>query len=107
LPEIWSVLGVETSGCGFLPDRWPKLLFERHIFHRLTGGRFDAEDPDVSQPTPGGYGRSGAHQYNRLAAAAIALNRGAALQSASAELYCRLLPMNWQPGENSRASRLE
>ena len=41
-PEIWSVLAAETSGCGFLSDRRPKLLFERHIFHRLTGGRFDA-----------------------------------------------------------------
>jgi hypothetical protein len=81
-PEIWSVLAVETSGCGFLPDRRPKLLFERHIFHRLTGGRFDAEDSDVSQPTAGGYGPSGAHQYDRLAAA-ISLDRDAALQSAS------------------------
>jgi N-acetylmuramidase/Putative peptidoglycan binding domain len=82
LPEIWSVLSVETSGCGFLPDRRPKLLFERHIFHRLTDGRFDAEDPDVSQPTPGGYGPGGTNQYERLAAA-IQLDRGAALQSAS------------------------
>ena len=82
LPEIWSVLSVETSGCGFLPDRRPKILFERHVFHRLTGGRFDGDDPDVSQPTAGGYGPSGAHQYERLAAA-IQLNRNAALQSAS------------------------
>src|SRR5262245_60865637 len=69
LPELWAVMSVETSGCGFLPDRRPKLLFERHIFHRLTGGQFDAEDPDVSQPSPGGYGPSGANQYERLAAA--------------------------------------
>jgi hypothetical protein len=39
--EIWAVLFVETSGCGFLPDRRPQILFERHIFHRLTKGRFD------------------------------------------------------------------
>jgi hypothetical protein len=82
LPELWSVLSVETSGCGFLPDRRPKILFERHIFHRLTGGRFDDVDPNVSQPTPGGYGAGGAHQYERLAAA-IQLDRAAALQSAS------------------------
>jgi hypothetical protein len=82
LPEIWAVVSVEAAGCGFLPDRRPKLLFERHIFHRLTSGRFDSEDPDVSQPTAGGYGPSGGHQYERLAAA-IQLDRTAALQSAS------------------------
>jgi N-acetylmuramidase/Putative peptidoglycan binding domain len=93
-PELWSVLAVETSGCGFLPDRRPKLLFERHIFHRLTGGRFDTEDPDVSQPTAGGYGRSGAHQHDRLAAA-IKLDRDAALQSASWGLG-QIMGMNFQ-----------
>src|SRR5713101_2260435 len=79
---LWSVVAVETSGCGFLPDRRPKILFERHIFSRLTGHKFDADDPDVSQPSSGGYGPGGAHQYERLAAA-IQLDRTAALQSAS------------------------
>lgn len=78
--ELWTVLAVETSGCGFLPDRRPEVLFERHVFHRLTGGRFTNED--ISNPVPGGYGPSGSHQYVRLAAA-IALDRTAALQSAS------------------------
>ena len=82
LAEIWAVVSVETSGCGFLRDRRPKLLFERHVFHRLTGGRFDADDPDVSQPTAGGYGPPGDHQYQRLAAAAR-FDRAAALKSAS------------------------
>src|SRR5689334_9469520 len=82
VPTLWAVIFTETSGCGFFGDRRPKILFERHIFHRLTGGRFDADDPDISQPTPGGYGPSGAHQYDRLAAA-ILLDRQAALQSAS------------------------
>src|SRR6266404_5494739 len=78
--ELWTVLQVETSGCGFLPDRRPVILFERHIFHRLTGGLFD--DGDISDPTPGGYGATGSHQLDRLAQA-IALDRNAALQSAS------------------------
>ncbi len=82
LPELWAVLSVETSGCGFLPDRRPKILFERHIFSRLTHHQFDADDPDVSQPSQGGYGPSGSHQYDRLAAA-LQLDREAALQSAS------------------------
>jgi hypothetical protein len=79
---LWSVLATETSGCGYMDDRRPKILFERHIFHRLTSGQFDAQDPDISAPTPGGYGPAGAHQYDRLQAA-ILLNETAALQSAS------------------------
>jgi hypothetical protein len=79
-PEIWTVLAVETSGCGYLPDQRPKMLYERHIFHRLTHGKHD--DGDISDATPGGYGRPGAHQYDRLAQA-ISKNRAAALQSCS------------------------
>ena len=79
---IWAVLAVETSGCGFLPDRRPKILFERHIFHRETQGRFDAQAPDISNAQSGGYGPEGAHQYERLARA-INLDRTAALKSAS------------------------
>jgi hypothetical protein len=71
---------VETAGCGFLADRRPDILYERHIFHRLTGGRFD--DGDISDPAAGGYGAKGGHQYDRLTRAA-ALDRTAALQSAS------------------------
>lgn len=80
--ELWSVLTVETSGCGFLPDRRPKILFERHIFRRETGGRFDASNPEISNRTPGGYGALGAYQYDRLQQA-LALDRKAALRSAS------------------------
>jgi len=78
--EIWTVLGVETLGCGFLPDRRPQILYERHVFHRLTGGRFD--DGDISDRNPGGYGARGAQQYDRLARA-IAKDRASALKSAS------------------------
>jgi N-acetylmuramidase/Putative peptidoglycan binding domain len=82
LPEIWAVLKVETRGCGFLSDRRPQLLFERHVFHHETLGRFDLEAPDVSDPQPGGYGAPGANQYERLRHA-ISLDRQAALRSAS------------------------
>lgn len=76
LPEIWSVLKVETCGCGFLPDRRPQILFERHIFHRQTGGRFDATSPEIGNKEAGGYGSGGSHQYDRLERA-IALDRQA------------------------------
>jgi N-acetylmuramidase/Putative peptidoglycan binding domain len=79
---LWAVIRVETSGFGFLTDRRPKILFERHVFHRHTGGRFSATAPDVSNPEPGGYGARGAAQYARLERA-MALDRRAALRSAS------------------------
>lgn len=78
---LWAVLRVETRGTGFLPDRRPRILFERHWFSRLTIGRYDATAPDVSSPKPGGY-LGGASEYARLARAR-ALDDEAALQSAS------------------------
>ena len=81
-PVLWAVIGVETSGCGFLPDRRVKILYERHVFSRITKRRFDAKHPSISSKTPGGYGAAGVHQYDRLAFA-IAKNRKAGLQSCS------------------------
>lgn len=78
---LWSLVTVETRGFGFLPDRRPKILFERHVFHKRTNGRFSAANPDISSPTPGGYA-GGAGEYDRLMRA-IRLDRQAALESAS------------------------
>jgi N-acetylmuramidase/Putative peptidoglycan binding domain len=79
---ILAITEVETAGCGFLADRRPQILFERHIFHRLTGGQFDAISPRISAPTCGGYGRGGAYQYERLELA-MQLDSEAALRSTS------------------------
>lgn len=80
---IWAILTVETGGCGFLNDKRPAILFERHVFRKETGkGKFDAVAPDLSDSTPGGYGGRGANQYRRLERA-IALDRRAALRSTS------------------------
>ena len=81
-PELWAVLAVETRGCGFQPNRRPFILFERHIFSRRTNGAFNAQHPDIANTQAGGYGAGGDHQYDRLQRA-IALNRTAALESAS------------------------
>lgn len=79
-PTVWALLGVETSGCGYLADRRPNILYERHLFYRLTRGAFD--DEDISAPAQGGYGKQGLAQYDRLERA-IALDREAALKSTS------------------------
>ncbi|MBW8269641.1 N-acetylmuramidase family protein [Caldovatus aquaticus] len=67
-PRLWAVLQVESAGFGFDARRRPRLLFERHVFRRETGGAYDAEAPDLSHPTPGGHGPAAA-QYRRLARA--------------------------------------
>ncbi len=75
------VLSVEAHGCGFLADRRPLILFERHVFHRHTDGIYDASHPTVSSITPGGY-LGGSREDLRLQEAA-ALDRQAALLSTS------------------------
>ena len=78
---LWAILRVETNGFGFLPSRRPVIRYERHVFHRLTEGKFDLEYPDISNPVPGGYA-GGAAEYPRLDAAS-ALDPEAAAQSTS------------------------
>lgn len=82
--EIWALTFTETDPPygGFYADKRPQVLFERHVFHRLTGGRFDAAYPDISNSRPGGYGAGGSHQYDRISLA-MSLDESAALQSAS------------------------
>ncbi|MBI3370381.1 MAG: DUF3380 domain-containing protein [Betaproteobacteria bacterium] len=82
LPALWAVMTVETRGCGFFADRRPQILFERHVFHRRTGGRFASAAPDLSDPKAGGYGAGGVFQHERLLRA-VALERRAALESTS------------------------
>ncbi|HZU51757.1 MAG TPA: N-acetylmuramidase domain-containing protein [Sphingomicrobium sp.] len=79
--SLWSLLKVETRGFGYLADRRPKILFERHVFRARTAARFDRTAPDLSAPTPGGY-IGGPAEYLRLKRAML-LDRQAALESAS------------------------
>lgn len=83
---LQAVAEVESGGAGFLalaPPK-PKVLFEGHYFHRLTGGRFDATHPTLSFPkwTRKHYAKTGVGEWARLEEA-IGLDRPAALQSAS------------------------
>ena len=82
--EIWSVIFTETDAPygGFFTDARPQILYEQHVFSRLTKHRFDQTNSDISNPHAGNYGATGDHQYQRLAAAAK-LDESAALSSAS------------------------
>jgi len=79
--EVWAVLTVETRAFGFFQDRRPQILFERHIFHRLTNGTHDSAHAGISNAKAGGY-VGGSGEYTRLENA-MSLDREAALQSAS------------------------
>lgn len=99
VPALRAVLQVEALGAGFLEDGRPKILFERHIFHRLTGGKFDAVLPRVSQASPGGYESPGG-EWNRLYLAAQ-LDHEAAVESASWGIG-QVMGFNWKlAGEKS------
>jgi N-acetylmuramidase len=47
---VQAVVEVESGAAGFAPDGRPIILFEPHIFSRLTANRFDATNPNVSYP---------------------------------------------------------
>ena len=78
---IKAVADVETSGSAFDTMGRPRILFERHYFHRLTAGRYDKRHARISAATAGGYGKFSA-QYAKLEEA-YALDPDAALSSAS------------------------
>ena len=86
LAALKAVAEVESGGSGFLPapDLRPKILFEGHIFHRLTSGRYSVSHPNISYPKwdRRQYSGSLAGEWRRLDKAA-ALDAAAAMQSAS------------------------
>lgn len=62
--QLRAVATVESGGAGFDPDGRPKILFERHKFHKYTGGRFSVST--FSNPKGGGYDAS---SWDKLQAA--------------------------------------
>lgn len=77
---INAVVLTETPRGAFDENGRPSILYERHYFHNLTNGKYDS-DPVLSNKDAGGYGKYSA-QYGKLNKA-IALDKSAALQSAS------------------------
>lgn len=92
-----AVADVESRGAGFLqhPDNRPKVLFEGHAFHKLTGGRYDIAHPKLSYPRWDRrmYSGSLAGEWKRLDEACL-LDRAAALQSASWGMF-QLMGFNY------------
>ncbi|MEX3073478.1 N-acetylmuramidase domain-containing protein [Vibrio alginolyticus] len=80
---IKAVSEVESHGDAYFSNGKPKILFEAHIFSRLTSRAYDMSHPSISSRS---WNRSlyigGVSEYSRLNKA-IQLNPNAAIQSAS------------------------
>jgi len=79
VPAIRAVAKVASWRTPFDGLGRPTILYERHLFHQLTGGVFGAQHPDLSNPEAGGYGTF-ASQYGKLERA-YALDADAALKA--------------------------
>lgn len=88
LRQLRAVSIVESAGSGFDRQGRPKILFERHLFHRLTHGE---HSPAVySSPAGGGYEIS---SWSKLAAA-CAVDPDAAFASCSWGKF-QVLGLHW------------
>lgn len=95
VPVIKAVAEVEAKGGGFFPNGEPKILFEAHIFHRLTGGLFTEKHPEISSARWNrALYKGGPAEHTRLQEAAK-LNRDRALESASWGLF-QIMGFNWK-----------
>jgi hypothetical protein len=98
IPKIVAVQTVESRGRGFRPDTGrPIILFEPHIFCRLTAGKFSDAWPEISYPVWGAhdYPSSQTSRWDMLAQAAR-LDEAAALKSASWGLF-QVMGYNHKP----------
>lgn len=91
---IQAVARTETKRTPWEEQGRPTILFERHWFSKLTGGRYDRTHPDISNPVQGGYGRF-SEQFPKLDRAAV-LDESAALQSASWGTF-QIMGLNYSP----------
>lgn len=90
---IRAFAAIEAPRGGFMESGHPTILLERHVWHRLTGGKFDTMAPDLSNKIPGGYG-SYADQPMRLRRA-MSFDAQTAQQSCSWGLF-QIMGYNWK-----------
>jgi N-acetylmuramidase len=86
--QLRAVAAVESSGGGFDMQGRPKILFERHLFHRQTGGKFSPAP--YSQASGGGYSES---SWGKLATA-CGKDPGAAIGACSWGKF-QVLGLHW------------
>ena len=99
---VKAVDDVESKGKGFLPCGIPVILFEAHVFSRLTNHGYDKSHPQISSrtwnrklyATGKDWIERGRKENQRLELAA-SLDRSAALQSASYGRF-QIMGFNWK-----------
>jgi hypothetical protein len=93
--HVWTVYDVEAAGNPFSQGR-PTILFEPHIFSRLTNHRYDQSHPHLSSRSwnRGLYPGSQDGRYKQLVDA-MALDVNAALSAASYGGF-QVLGQNWK-----------
>jgi hypothetical protein len=93
---VQAVVEVESGAAAFGADGRPIILYEPHIFSRLTNRAFDASNPNVSYPTwdRTKYPRDQAGRYAQLREA-FGLDPEAAVASASWGLF-QIMGMNYR-----------
>lgn len=90
---IKAVADTESRGNGFYADGFPVILYERHIFRKYTNGIYSKDYPELSGPQ-GNYGKPGANQRRKFAAA-FALDPIAAMKACSWGKF-QLMGFNWK-----------
>ncbi|WKJ90882.1 N-acetylmuramidase family protein [Methylomonas montana] len=101
---IRAVTEIESKGDGFLVSKRPKILFEAHIFSRLTYHCFDKSYPDISSKAWNKKLYKGNEdEYPRLIKA-MAIDRNAALQSASWGMF-QIMGFNYRASGYSAVER--
>ena len=109
LASLYAVNEVESLGSGFLSNGKPKVLFERHVMHRLLATpRHEGDDaaalnahadelakvyPALVNPKPGGYA-GGTAEHQRLAQARL-IDANSADESASWGAF-QIMGYHWQ-----------
>lgn len=83
IATIKAVAEVESKGEPFLPDGRPKVLFEAHHFSRLTKHIYDITHPRISSRKWNRKLYTSPQKEHFRLESAVALDRKAALQSAS------------------------
>lgn len=96
LAQIKAFAKIESGGGGFSRNGRPKILFEAHIFSRLTGGKYNRSHPTLSSHrwTRKFYARHMPGRYARLASAAK-LDIEAAIGAASWGKF-QILGSHWR-----------
>lgn len=92
--HIRALLTVESGGASFGPEGRPVILFEPHVFHRRTDGRFSPASFSYANWKTQPYPKSQQARWEQMADAA-AHDRDAALESASWGLF-QIMGFHWR-----------